>query len=331
MTNSNSKSSAQYVSVSEAASLINQGALVAFPTETVYGLGADATEARAVKLIFTAKGRPASNPLIVHTNSVERLGEVIQLPATNDQSAIRARVDALLPLWPGPLTIVLPRVLTIAAEVTNGGALVGVRIPAHPIALKLLEHCHHPVAAPSANRSNRVSPTSARHVIDEFNGAIPVVDGGDCALGLESTVIEPRADGVIIHRPGFVTSEQIAALSGPILHLNNTHTAAPVSPGQMTIHYAPTTPCYRLAELPTGISAVHLIGLESDIGPLRDGLPPSWKSQTFPSINEYASQLYRALREVDEAGWAHAIAIVPPVARGLGLAICDRIHRATHR
>lgn len=331
MTNSNSKSSAQYLSVPEAASLINQGALVAFPTETVYGLGADATEARAVKLIFTAKGRPASNPLIVHTNSVDRLSEVIQLPATNEQSAIRARVDALLPLWPGPLTIVLPRVLTIASEVTNGGSLVGVRIPAHPIALQVLERCHHPVAAPSANRSNRVSPTSARHVIDEFSGAIPVVDGGDCALGLESTVVEPRADGVVIHRPGFVTSEQVAMLAGPILHRNETDGAAPVSPGQMTTHYAPTTPCYLLSALPAGISAVQLIGLKSDVEALRDGLPSSWRSLTFASVTEYASQLYRSLREIDEAGWARAVAIVPPTARGLGLAICDRIHRATHR
>lgn len=316
----------------DAANLINCGRVIAFPTETVYGLGADSTNSAAVAELFAIKGRPSSNPIIVHTNSVDRLSESVLLGSKTEASELDKRVATLSTLWPGPLTIVLKKAPTIVNNVTNGATLVGIRIPAHPLALEFLSLCNNSVAAPSANRSNRVSPTNAQHVRDEFGDDFPVLDGGDCGIGIESTVVEPREDGVIIHRPGFIAPEQIASLAGPLISKEtDSNFGQTVSPGQLALHYAPTTPCYLLSNLPSGLRRVAVLALASDIKQVQADFPPTWRVTTFKSTIEYAAWLYRSLRDVDRAGDVDAIAVLPPSPTGLGLAICDRLSRATHR
>jgi len=321
-------------SPAEAAELINVGALVAFPTETVYGLGADAHNESAVLKIFNTKGRPANNPLIVHTNSIERLSEAVVLPNALAEPEIFAQTKALLKLWPGPLTIVLQKSALISSSVTNNGELVGVRIPAHPLALQFLALCNNPEAAPSANRSNYVSPTTAHHVTSEFNGVIPVLDGGACGLGIESTVVQPTVDGIIIHRPGYVTAEQIESLAGSVVE--EPKIKHPVSPGQLSLHYAPKIPCYDLKDLPAGLTRVTVLGLAADIAKHVGNFPASWSVQPFDTLINYAAKLYFTFRSIDETAATgtqspQAIAVVPPTASGLGLAITDRLTRATHR
>ncbi len=324
--------SGRNLSPSDAAKLINSGGLIAFPTETVYGLGADATNRTAVAEIFKLKGRPVTNPLIVHTNSLDRLSEIVLTDDGSERQALNSRVKSLATLWPGPLTIVLQKSSQIASNVTGSATLVGVRIPAHPLALEFLSLCNNPVAAPSANRSNRVSPTNAQHVHDEFGEDFPVLDGGDCDLGIESTVVEPRDSGIIIHRPGFITPEQIESLAGPLISKESnapgTHT---VSPGQLAQHYAPITPCYLLSDLPSGLKSVAVFGLGSDIERSENAFPHAWRITKFDSLIEFAARLYSSLRDVDRVGGVDAIAMIPPSPTGLGLAICDRLSRATHR
>jgi len=326
-------------SSAQAAELINTGALVAFPTETVYGLGADAFKESAVLKIFSTKGRPANNPLIVHTNSIERLSEAVVLPNALTEPEIFAQTKALLKLWPGPLTIVLQKASQISLSVTNNGEFVGVRIPAHPLALQFLALCNNPVAAPSANRSNYVSPTTAQHVATEFNGVIPVLDGGACGLGIESTVVQPTVDGIIIHRPGYVTAEQIESLAGSVITgpiILGPKIEHPVSPGQLSLHYAPKIPCYDLKDLPTGLTRVTVLGLTADIAQHVGNFPASWSLQPFDTLINYAAKLYLTLRGIDEmvangTQSLQAIAVIAPTASGLGLAIADRLSRATHR
>ncbi len=315
------------VQVEDAARIANQGGLVAFPTETVYGLGADATNPTAVRAIYQLKGRPSTNPLIVHSDSGERVfAQCADLSRAS--SEVVRRVRALSALWPGPLSIVLPKHPHISDSVTNGSMLVGIRVPAHPLAREFLALCEHPIAAPSANRSNRVSPTSAEHVIAEFGDDVPLLDGGACALGIESTVVEPREEGVVIHRPGFITPEQIATLAGPLI-VNSEHPIV-ISPGQSSVHYAPETPCFLPQNLPSGLKHVTLVGLVGAVARLRP-LPPTWELVSFADEIEFAAKLYSTLRAVDSARRCDAIGIVPPEPRGLGLAICDRLSRATRR
>jgi L-threonylcarbamoyladenylate synthase len=225
----------QNLTITEAAKLLKQQEIVAFPTETVYGLGADATSDVAINKIFLAKGRPNDNPLIVHIGDLAQLSDIVSSIPSSAQQLIDA-------FWPGPLTIVLPKQKHISDALTAGLDTVGVRMPSHPIALQLLQEVKLPLAAPSANVSGKPSPTTSKHVYDDLNGKIAgIVDGGETTVGLESTVIDCNTDIVTILRPGSITQEDIELVIGPVqldVALNKVE-AIPKSPGLKYQHYAP--------------------------------------------------------------------------------------------
>ena len=227
------------LTIDEAAKLLRTGEAVAFPTETVYGLGADATSDDAVSKIFAAKGRPGDNPLIVHIGAIEDLQSV----AAEVPDVAKKLMDAF---WPGALTIVLPKGSSVSDKVTAGLNTVGVRMPSHPVALELLRKTKLPISAPSANISGRPSPTTAQHVIDDLDGKIAgVVDGGSCEIGLESTVIDCSAGTPVILRPGGVTWEQIEAVIGNVNVAESvSDDESPKSPGMKYKHYAPAAPMF---------------------------------------------------------------------------------------
>jgi L-threonylcarbamoyladenylate synthase len=221
----------------QAARLIQKGKLIAFPTETVYGLGGDGLNPKAVKAIFEAKGRPQDNPLILHVDTLEKAKDICHFHETADTLAKA--------FWPGPLTLILPKKPIVPAAVTAGLTSVAVRCPEHPAALRLLKACSNPVAAPSANVSGRPSPTTARHVFEDLNGKIPLIlDGGACTFGLESTVLDLTGAVPTVLRPGAVTPQQIAMVVGAcdvaasVMRPLEEGEAAP-SPGMKHRHYAP--------------------------------------------------------------------------------------------
>lgn len=224
--------------IKQAANLLKTKEVVAFPTETVYGLGADATSDEAVGKIFSAKGRPSDNPLIVHIGKIEQLEQVV-----SEVSEVAKVLVA--EFWPGPLTLILPKKEGLSKLVTAGLETVGVRMPNHLVALNLLREAQLPIAAPSANASGRPSPTTAKHVLDDLDGKIAgIIDGGATGVGVESTVLDCTTDIPIILRPGGVTKEQLEAVIG-LVHmdasLENTK-IAPKSPGMKYTHYAPDAP-----------------------------------------------------------------------------------------
>lgn len=227
--------------IEQAIQTLHSGQLVVIPTETVYGLAADATNADAVHRIFKLKGRPASNPLIVHVASRDAAERcVIDFP---DEAKLL--VDRF---WPGPLTLVLPKAACIPPIVTAGRDTVAVRVPDHPLTLELLRAFDGPLAAPSANRSNHVSPTTAQHVRDEFGEQCPLIlDGGPCVVGIESTVLDLSSKPFRILRPGAITQPMIEAIVGRVEmpHLLHVGPHAASSPGQHLVHYAPRTPAFH--------------------------------------------------------------------------------------
>jgi L-threonylcarbamoyladenylate synthase len=221
--------------------ILRRGGLVAFPTETVYGLGADATNPRAVQRIFETKGRPSTNPLICHVAD-----ETIARRHARDWPLAASRLAQQF--WPGPLTVVLPKTNAIVASVTAGLDTVALRVPDHPLTLELLRAFDGPLAGPSANLSAHVSPTRAQHVRDEFGRSIDLIlDGGPCSVGIESTVLDLSVDPPAILRPGAVSREQIEQIIGPVRMAHTVIDAkvAAKSPGQQGKHYAPTTPAFR--------------------------------------------------------------------------------------
>ncbi|HET6498146.1 MAG TPA: L-threonylcarbamoyladenylate synthase, partial [Coriobacteriia bacterium] len=224
--------------IEHAARIVRAGGVVAFPTETVYGLGADATDETAVARVFALKGRPADHPLIVHLPSAEALDLWARdVPPTAHLLASR--------FWPGPLTLILKRGPVVSDAVTGGQDTVGLRIPGHPVALALLREFGGGIAAPSANRFGRISPTRASHVIDEFGAEVDyVVDGGPCAVGVESTILDLTSERPRVLRPGGVTAADIAELIGEAVEAPST--GGPRTPGRLASHYAPRTPL-RLA------------------------------------------------------------------------------------
>jgi L-threonylcarbamoyladenylate synthase len=224
--------------IDAAAELLRRGGLVAFPTETVYGLGADALNAQAVRAVFEAKGRPSTDPLIVHVGGIEGLARVAR-----EIPPVVVRLAQVF--WPGPLTVIVPRHPDVPDEVTAGLDTVAVRVPAHPVARALLAAAAVPVAAPSANRFSRPSPTTARHVSDELDGRIPLIlDGGATPVGVESTIVDCTVTPPVILRAGGVTLEALRAVV-PEIRLRHGHgdeTRAQVAPGQLLRHYAPSSP-----------------------------------------------------------------------------------------
>src|SRR5262245_35115270 len=291
-------------SITKAADILRLGGLVAFPTETVYGLGANALDAAAVALIFAAKGRPANNPIIVHLADVSSVSQVATAwPPIAANLAER--------FWPGPLTLVLPKHPNVPDIVTAGSPTIAVRVPAHPIARALLEAVQLPIAAPSANRSSELSPTTAEHVRQALEGRIDMIlDGGPCPGGIESTVLDVTSDPPRLLRPGLVTVEQIESHIGLIHRFARGDSHLLRSPGLLPRHYSPRVPlelatddgAVRVAELTT--SGARIGWLTWPDAPLvaaaaRIELPRD------PAV--YAAGLYTALHDLDAAGVARIV------------------------
>jgi len=295
----------------QAAALIRAGRLVAFPTETVYGLGANALDERAVRRIYEVKGRPASSPLIVHVASIEMAR---QLAASWPEAAERLAAR----FWPGPLTLVLPKRERIPDIITAGLPTVGLRMPAHPLALALIETSGCPIAAPSANRFAGLSPTSAEHVRKSLGDAVDLVlDGGTTPVGIESTVISLAADRPLLLRPGMITREEIETVIGPV---QASPPAAPgaahPAPGMHARHYSPRTPLLlvRHRALPQQGRGVYLC-----------------HGETMPAQpRDYAAALYATLHRCDEQGYDW-IAVEEPPDLPEWEAIRDRLRRAASR
>lgn len=310
---------ADQTAILEAGRLIRSGALVAFPTETVYGLGADATNGRAVAAIFEAKGRPHFNPLIVHVPDLaaaERIAVVTR--------AARGLAEAF---WPGPLTLVLKRrpEAGVSDLVSAGLETIAVRVPAQPVAQALLAAAARPLAAPSANRSGRVSPTTAAHVNDDLGGKVGMIlDGGATQHGLESTVVDATEDGrVVLLRPGAVPRAAIeAVLGGPLAEGPAHDDAHPTSPGQLASHYAPNAALRLDARDVRPGEGLLAFGPDA---PATDG--PSINLSPRGDLTEAAAALFAALRDLDRTGVA-TIAVMPIPDHGLGEAINDRLRRA---
>lgn len=310
---------ADSIAIEEAGELLRAGALVAFPTETVYGLGADATNGRAVAAIFEAKGRPRFNPLIVHVPDVASAERIAVLTP-----AARKLAEAF---WPGPLTLVLERrpEAGVSDLVSAGLDSIAVRVPAHRIARALLAAAKRPLAAPSANRSGRVSPTTAQHVSDDLGARVGMIlDGGSSQHGLESTVLDAARDGsVILLRPGAVTRKAIEAVLGATLASGpESDDVHPTSPGQLASHYAPNA-ALRLGALDVRPGEA-LLAFGKDV-PETAG--PSLNLSAKGDLVEAAAGLFAALRALDQTG-AATIAVMPIPEHGLGEAINDRLRRA---
>jgi L-threonylcarbamoyladenylate synthase len=297
----------------EAAALLRAGALVSFPTETVYGLGANALDDAAVARIYAAKDRPSFNPLIVHVPDIETARRYARF------SDLAERVAAAL--WPGPLSLVLPRTedCPLSKLVSAGLDTVAIRVPASASARRLLLAAGVPVAAPSANKSGQLSPTEARHVADGFGDEVALVlDGGACAVGLESTVLDLSTETPTLLRAGGVTHEALEELIEAPVAVAGVDDTAPKSPGMMSRHYAPRTPL-RMNAAQVGDGEA-LLGF---------GNTPNATENLSPAgdVVEAAANLFRMLHELDGGGYA-GIAVAPIPETGLGRAINDRLRRA---
>ena len=324
-------------SYSRAVELLQAGELVAFPTETVYGLGADAANPQAVAKIFAAKGRPADHPLIVHLPGAGHLDQW----ARDIPAMAWALAEAF---WPGPLTLILKRAAQVPYAVTGGQETVGVRVPAHPVALDLLRAYAQAgggqggmcgIAAPSANRFGRISPTDAAHVHEELGDAVALVlDGGPCHVGIESTIIDlSRDDGFPprLLRPGHITPEQIASVIGVMPETQNT-AAAPRVSGSLDAHYAPLTPMrvVATAQLEEAMFDLRAGGMRFGLlaySQGSQGVQPDALRLLPDEPEGYARGLYAALRELDQAG--NKIIVVEAIPEATEwAAVADRLRRA---
>jgi L-threonylcarbamoyladenylate synthase len=310
-----------------AAALLRAGRLVAFPTETVYGLGADALDPKAVARIFAAKGRPADHPLIVHLRDAQQLAQFARHVPERAQRLAQA-------FWPGPLTIVLERSDRVPDAVTGGQSTVGLRVPSHPVALALLAAFGGGLAAPSANRFGRISPTRAEHVVSEFgdtDAVAALVDGGPCQVGIESTIVDLSGARPRVLRPGGIEVARIEAVLGE--PLDGDLVGAPRASGTLASHYAPDTP---VAVVP----AADLVALVREAAVLRPvvalvrtvparDLPAHAITMPLDPLG-YAHELYAALRSADASGAALIVVEAPP-AEPAWLAVADRLRRAATR
>ena len=331
-------SSADEAVLAEASKLLAEGQLVAFPTETVYGLGANALNAQAVLNIFAAKGRPADNPLIVHIWNREQLAGICEVPKIAEKL-----MDAF---WPGPLTMLMPRKSTISDAVTAGLSTVAVRMPSHPVAAALLKQCNLPIAAPSANRSGKPSPTTAAHVLEDMQGIIPlIIDGGSCDVGVESTVLDICNGTPCILRPGGVTKDMLekvvgeVKVAGSVLRPLQAGEKA-LSPGMRYKHYSPDGQVTlvegeeqqvvaALAKLYQHASAAghrtSVMCFTEHMEALKDCHPHDIGSRDKPE--EVAHRLFDTLRRMDEEKMEAIFSeVVPP--EGMGLAVMNRLGRA---
>jgi L-threonylcarbamoyladenylate synthase len=328
-----------------AAELLRGGGTVAFPTETVYGLGANALDSTAVARIFEAKERPSWDPLIVHVEGREMLSWVAEIPAGARGRLVGEMMDAF---WPGPLTLLLPRTAAVPDAVTAGRRLVGVRVPAHPVARELIRLAGVPVAAPSANRFGHTSPTTAEHVLADLDGRIDaVLDGGATSVGLESTVVGPdEADdyAMLVYRPGGVTMEMLEAVGGSggfgVFQASAEAGRSPESlpsPGVGIRHYAPRA---RLVLVSGTLRAGGLVAAIEEVfeaqGRTGVMLPEGWDASCSSLVYRWgpwgdgetlARRLFAGLRELDEGGATVIVCPVPEMG-GIGAAMRDRLEKA---
>ncbi len=330
-----------YTQIGEAARLIQDGEVVAFPTETVYGLGANALSDAAVEKIFTAKGRPSDNPLIVHIGDLSQLEVVArEVPAT-----AKRLIEAF---WPGPLTLILPRTDAVAGRVCAGLDTVGVRMPDHPLALALIREAGVPVAAPSANRSGRPSPTTAEHVLADLDGRIAgVLDGGSTGVGVESTVLDVTVEPPMILRPGGVTYEQLQEVIGEVAidpAFLADAASRPRSPGMKYTHYAPQGELWLVSGEPEQVRITmrqmlrkaHDRGQKTGVLTTRErveeweGIPEVDVALSCGSERDLASvahELYGTLRAFDDRQVTFIVAPAFP-RTGMGLAVMNRLEKA---
>jgi L-threonylcarbamoyladenylate synthase len=317
--------SASPASIARAASYLRAGELVAFPTETVYGLGAAAGNADAVARIFAAKGRPADHPLIVH------LPDATHVPDWARSFPEGARALART-FWPGPLTMILPRTARAADFVTGGQDSVGLRVPAHPVARELLMTFGEGVAAPSANRFGRISPTTARHVADDLGDAVSLIlDGGPCAVGIESTIVAFVGDAPVLLRPGGIAVADLERALGRSLAARDGR--APRAPGTLLAHYAPRTPAVLVEPAALRAELAQLGERDEDVAVLARTVerPADFEDAWIRAPADaaaYAHDLYANLRALDAAN-ADVILVESAPPDDAWLAVRDRLARAT--
>ncbi len=326
--------------IKSASTLLKAGQLVAFPTETVYGLGCDAANAEALARLYRVKGRPGDHPVIVHLSSVEQLSDWAE--TVPDQALALAEK-----FWPGPMTLILKKSKRVLAAVSGGQDTVGLRIPSHPVALALLKEFNSGIAAPSANKHGKISPTTAEHVRSELGDLVAkVLDGGQCTVGIESTIIDLSGDVPRILRPGMITLEQIEAVlksaknSGKSDKTDKSKqdtdstSVAPRAPGTLSSHYAPSTGLKLFAHenLPRAIATAENLMLRVAVMAFSDPIPCSaiitWK-QLSEEPAECARQLYAAMRELDTVGADYIIVEEPPELEEW-IGILDRLRRAAN-
>lgn len=314
-------------SIPQASARLKAGALLAFPTETVYGLGADASNATAVAKIFAAKGRPANHPVIVHLADKADIKDWAR--------DVPARVWTLLEQFtPGPLTVIVPKQPHVLAAVTGGQDTVGLRIPSHPVAQALLHDFAGGIAAPSANIFGHISPTSAAHVQAEFAEDMLILEGGSSSIGLESTIVDVSslAEGgqARLLRPGHISLQDVCAVLGEVVDVQAPQANVPRASGTLARHYAPRTPCYLIddfALVEAGDAVLAYQAKESDaIGAIEDVVWHRLEAQP----HAYARQLYAALRQLDASGQRRILIQAVPTGEAWR-AVADRLRRASQR
>jgi L-threonylcarbamoyladenylate synthase len=334
--------------IGRAAQILREGGLVALPTETVYGLGANALDPAAVARIFEAKQRPSWDPIIVHIAGPTANNPMLRKIVVDVPERARRLIEAF---WPGPMTLLLPRTPAVPDVVTAGRPLVGVRMPAHPVAFEVIRQAGVPVAAPSANVFGHISPTTAEHVLEDLDGKIDaVIDAGPARHGVESTVLDPTQSPIMIYRPGAITQEQISEVDRPVTLYQASGTAEPVvaqpSPGVGLRHYAPRARLIlvegTLSELPVRLAhaassyAKDRLGLmlpmelaKASLNPRLNGAVTfSWGKWKAPE--QLAENLYAGLRALDAEGCSVILCPMPD-APGIGDAIRDRLRKAAFR
>ncbi len=311
-------------SLAEAAAVLRAGGLVAFPTETVYGLGARAFDAAAARRVYRAKGRPSDNPLIVHVDGAAML----RLVARRTTPLARRLMAAF---WPGPLTLVLEKTPRVPDAVTGRRRTVAVRCPVHPAARALIAALGEPIAAPSANRSGRPSPTAAAHVLRDLRGRVPLIlDGGPCRQGLESAIVDARGRRPVLLRPGTLSPEALTRAAGtPLLAPGR---SAPAAPGTRHRHYAPS--CAVVLVPPELVRRGRLAGLGRGDGLIHraawTGPRPKFARRVPGSVSAYARALFAALRDAEAAG-VREVYVETVADAGVGRAVMDRLRRAAAR
>lgn len=308
-----------------AVAVLRAGRVLGLPTETVYGLAADASRADAVRLVFATKGRPSTHPLIVHLPDFA----AAQPWAAAWPAAATALANAF---WPGPLTLVVPKAPQVLAEVTGGQDTVALRVPAHPLAQRVLREFGSALVAPSANRYGRVSPTSAADVLAEFDGTVPVLDGGECAVGLESTIVACLGGRVLVLRPGVITPAALSRVTGGEVHVAAAG-EGPRAPGTTRAHYAPRTPVElvplaRLATRAAEVPGAAVIARGSSLAHGAQRPPAGTPCHAMPNgARDYGRVLYATLRRLDAEGATRLLVEAPPPDEAWA-AVRDRLQRA---